>query len=216
MWRPAGPPDTAEALERAVAGDREALGAALEKHRLRLWRMVRLRMDRRLQARMDASDVVQEVFLEASRRLEEYLRDRPMPFFLWLRFLTDQRIVALHRFHLGAQARDARREVVLRRRALLDSTSAALAEQIAASGPSPSQGAARGEVEERVRRALAALDPDDREVLALRHFEQLSNAEAAQSLGIEPSAASKRYVRALGRLREVLESMGVRLPESGR
>ena len=216
MGRAGGPLDTGEALARAVSGDGEALGAALEKHRMRLWRMVRLRMDRRLQARMDASDVVQEVFLEASRRLEEYLRDRPMPFFLWLRFLTDQRIAAMHRFHLGAQARDARREVVLRRRALLESTSAAVAEQIAASGTSPSQGAARGEIEDRVRRGLAALEEDDREVLALRHFEQLTNAEAAQELGIEPAAASKRYVRALRRLREVLESMGVTLPEGRR
>ena len=211
-----GKGDAGDLLERAGRGDREALGAALEEHRLRISRMVRLRLDRRLQARLDASDVVQEVFLEAARRLEEYLRERPMPLFLWLRFLADQRIAALHRFHLGAQARDARREEVLRRRALLESTSAALADQIAASGPSPSQGAARGEMEERVRRALAALDPDDREVLALRHFEQLSNAETAATLGVEPAAASKRYVRALARLREVLESMGVPLPEGAR
>lgn len=209
-------PGTEEALRRAAEGDREALGALLEEHRERLLRMVRLRLDRRLQARIDASDVVQEVFLEAARRVGDFVRDRPMPFFLWLRFLAEQRIAGLHRFHLGAQARDARREAVVRRRALLESTSVALVERIAARGTSPSGGAARGEVLDRVRRALATLDEDDREVLALRHFEQLSGAETARALGIEPSAASKRYVRALRRLREALEAMGVALSEGGR
>ncbi len=209
-------PETAEALRRAAEGDRDALGTLLEEHRARLLRMVRLRLDRRLQARVDASDVVQEVFLEAARRVGEFARDRPMPLFLWLRFLTEQRIAGLHRFHLGAQARDARREAVVRRRALFESTSAALAGQIESPGTSPSRGAARGEILGRIRRALAGLDEDDREVLALRHIEQLTNIEAAQALGIEPAAASKRYVRALRRLREALGAMGVSLSEGGR
>lgn len=207
-----GVPEAADRLAQAARGDRQALGALLEENRPLLLRMFRIRLDRRIQARVDASDVVQEVFLEAGRRLPEYLRERPMPFPLWLRFLGVQRVAALHRFHLGAQARDARREAGLRRRALLESSTAALAERIAESGPSPSQEASRREIEARVRRALGALEEDDREVLALRHFEQLGNAEAAAVLGIEPAAAGKRYLRALRRLREALEGMGVALP----
>jgi RNA polymerase sigma-70 factor (ECF subfamily) len=129
-----------------------------------------------------------------------------MPFFLWLRFLTSQKLLELHRHHLGAQARDAGREVSLHRGSLPGTSSAALAAQLLGHLTQPSQAAIRAEMKIRLQDALNSMDPLDREVLALRHFEHLSNAETAQTLGIGESAASKRYVRALRRLKEILTS----------
>lgn len=192
--------DTPELLRK----DPEALGALLERDRSRLHRMVRLRMDRRLLRRVDVSDVIQEVHLDAARRIGEYVDGPAMPFYLWLRLLTNQKLVDLYRHHLGAGKRDLRREVTLA--PFVEATSVALAEQLLGSLSTPSRAADRAEVEARVRAALEELDPIDREVLALRHFEQLPNDETAQALGIEVSAASKRYVRALKRLGEVLQS----------
>lgn len=182
--------------------DPEALGALLEQDRGRLQRMVRLRIDRRLLKRVDVSDVIQEVHLDAARRIGEYVDGPAMPFYLWLRLLTSQKLVDLYRHHLGTGRRDLRREVTLA--PFVEATSVALAEQLAGSLSTPSRAADRAEVQARVREALEELDPIDREVLALRHFEQLPNDETAQALGIEVSAASKRYVRALKRLGEVL------------
>jgi RNA polymerase sigma-70 factor (ECF subfamily) len=179
----------------------------LEQHRQRLRRMIALRLDQRLQGRIDASDVIQEAYLEASTRLEEYLRQPTMPFYLWLRFLTGQKLLELHRHHLGAQMRDAGREVSLYRGSLPATSSAALAAQLLGHGTQPSEAAVRAERKIRLQEALNNLDPLDREVLALRHFEQLTTPEVAQILGIKEGAASKRYLRALGRLKEVLNSM---------
>ena len=187
--------------------DQHKLGELFAQHRDRLRRMVRLRMDRRLQGRVDASDVMQEAYLEASARYADYLREPSMPFYLWLRFITGQKLLVLHRRHLGAQARDVGREVSLYHGALPEATSAALAAQLVGRRTSPSQAAVRAEMRIRVQEAINMMDPIDREVLALRHFEQLTNAETAQSLEIEESAASKRYVRALKRLKEILTSM---------
>lgn len=182
----------------------EPLGDLLETHRERLRRMVRLRLDRRLQGRIDASDVIQDAFAEASTRYDEYVADPPMPFFLWLRFLTRQRLLVLHRKHLGAQVRDASRDVSLYQGAWPEATSAALAAQLVGRNTSPSNAAVRAEMKIRVQDALNTMDAVDREVLSLRHFERLSNVEAARELGIQEAAASQRYVRALARLREIL------------
>jgi RNA polymerase sigma-70 factor (ECF subfamily) len=169
--------------------------------------MVALRLDPRLQGRIDPSDVIQEAFLEASVRLPEYLRQADVPFFLWLRFLTGQKLVTLHRPHLGARMRDAGREVSLYRGRLPETSSAALAAQLLGHDPRPSEAAVRAERKLRLQAALNSMDPLDREVLALRHFEQLSNAETAQVLGLQESAASKRYVRALKKLKGILTRM---------
>ncbi len=166
--------------------------------------MIALRLDRRLQGRIDPSDVIQEACLEASERLTEYAQERSMPFFLWLRFLTGQKLLQLHRRHLGAQLRDAGREVSLYRGRLPETTSAALAAQLLGRHTTPSGAAMRAEMKIRLQESLNNMEPLDREVLALRHFEQLSNAETAEVLGIQPAAASKRYLRALRRLKEVL------------
>lgn len=194
-------------IERAQAGDREALDALLTRHRDRLRRMVEMRLDTRLQARLDASDVVQEAYLDVAERLKEYLRDPKLPLFLWLRLIVGERLMRLHRHHLGTQMRDAGREVSLYRGALPAASSAALAAQLLGRHTSPTQAVVRAERILRVQEALNTLDALDREILSLRHFEELTAAEAAQVLGVEESAAAKRYFRALRRLKDILATM---------
>jgi RNA polymerase sigma-70 factor (ECF subfamily) len=198
------PSEVGRLIRRAAAGDPEGWRALFERDRERLRRMVSLRMDQRLQGRVDPSDVIQEAHIEAMTRLPEYLRQPTMPFFLWLRLLVGQRLNFLHRRHLGAQARDAGREVRLYHGALPEASSAALAARLLGHFTQPSQAAVRAERKIRIQTALNAMDRLDREILALRHFEQLSNAEVAHALGLSTSAASKRYVRALERLKEIL------------
>jgi RNA polymerase sigma-70 factor, ECF subfamily len=166
-----------------------------------------LRLDRRLRGRVDPSDVLQEACLDAARRLPEYRKNPTMPFFLWLRFLAGQRLVDEHRKHLGAAARDAGREISLYDGALPETSSAALAAHLLGRLTTPSQAAVRAERRIRLQEALNSMDPIDREVVALRHFEELSNTEAAAVLGLDKSAASKRYARALIRLKEILAAM---------
>jgi RNA polymerase sigma-70 factor (ECF subfamily) len=194
-------------VERAAKGDQQALGELLEQHRDRLRRMVSLRLDPRLQGRLDPSDVIQEAYLLAARRIEEYLRDPSAPFYIWLRFLVGQRILDLHRRHLGAQAREVGREVSLYRGPMPEASTAALAAQLLGKLTSPSEAAIRAERRIRLQEALNAMDPIDREVIILRHYEQMSNGEAALVLNLDKSAASKRYTRALTRLKEILSSL---------
>jgi RNA polymerase sigma-70 factor, ECF subfamily len=201
------PSEPSDLLRRAGAGDAAALGRLLDGYRQRLRRMVRLRLDPRLQGRIDPSDVLQEASLEATRRLAEYLRDPRLPFFLWLRFLTNQKLLELRRRHLGTQARDAAREISLYQEALVPASSACLAAQLLGKMTAPLQAAIRAEMKLRLQEALNGMDPLDREVLALRHFEQLDNTETAQVLGISPSGASSRYLRALKRLKDILSEV---------
>ena len=193
-----------ELLRRAADGDRDALSEALSVHRDRLKRMVRLRLDRRLQGRVDESDVVQDALLDASRRLSEYVVDPAVPFFLWLRHITGRKLVDIHRRHLGADKRDAALEISLHG-ASPAASSASLAARLVGRLTSPSQAATRAELQLRVREALETLDPVDREVLALRHYEQLSNVEVAAVLGIGKSTASSRYLRALKKVKDLLD-----------
>jgi RNA polymerase sigma-70 factor (ECF subfamily) len=199
-------------IEQAVGGDQRALGELLGRHRERLRRMVAVRLDRRLQGRVDPSDVIQEAFLDAARRLPEFRQNPTISFFLWLRLLTSQRLVDEHRRHLGAAGRDAGREISLYRAAMPETTSAALAAHLMGRLTTPSEAAIRAERKIRLQEALNSLDPIDREVLALRHFEELSNGEAAAVLGLDKSAASKRYARALVRLKDILASPPVARP----
>jgi RNA polymerase sigma-70 factor (ECF subfamily) len=198
------PSDVGQLLERAAAGNPEAWRALFDRDRDRLRRMVALRMDRRLQGRVDASDVIQEAHIEAMARLPEYLRLPDMPFYLWLRLIVGQRLTLLHRRHLGVQARNAGREIGLYDGALPQATSAALAARLLGHLTQPSAAAVRAERKIRIQTALNSMDDLDREILALRHFEQLSNGEAAQALGLSKSTASKRYLRALQKLKEIL------------
>src|SRR5262249_31702886 len=148
-----------------------------------------------------------EAYLETCKKLDDYRREPALPFFLWLRLLTGQKLALAHRQHLGVQSRDAGREISLYRGALPEASSAALAAQLMGKLTSPSQAAIKAELKIRIQEALNSMDPLDREVLTLRHFEQLSNAEAALVLGIRETAASNRYIRALERLRGILTSM---------
>jgi RNA polymerase sigma-70 factor, ECF subfamily len=199
--------DTTRFLELARAGDKAALNELLARYRARLRRMVELRLDRRLQARIDASDVIQDAYVDVVRRLDEYLREPKYPLFLWLRLIVGERLLKLHRHHLGTQMRDAGLEVSIYRGALPAASSAALAAQLLGKHTSPTQAAVRAERMLRLQEALNTLDPMDREVLSLRHFEEMTLAETALSLQIEESAAAKRYIRALKRLKAILASM---------
>jgi RNA polymerase sigma-70 factor (ECF subfamily) len=195
-------------LRQALAGDESALAALFSGYRDRLRRMIRLRLDRRLSGRVDASDVLQEAYLDVHKRIAEYARDpSAMPFHLWLRLVVGQRLTDLHRHHLGAQMRDAGMEVSLHRGPFPQADSVSLAAQLLGRMTSASQAAIRVEHKLIVQEALNGMDPIDREVLALRHFEHLSNDETAQVLGLSKSAASNRYIRALKRLKEILSSI---------
>lgn len=195
-----------ELLRNASGGDQQALAAALDRYRDRLHRLVDVRLDRRLRGRFDASDVVQETFLEASKRLAEYLKDPKVPFFLWLRMLTCQKVLEIHRREF-AQKRGGGREAAPSPADFSASTSGIIANQFVDSGTSPSHGAARDEMRGRLEGALEQLDPGDREVLVLRHYENLSNVEAAHVLGINEGTAAQRHFRALKRLKEILEAI---------
>lgn len=184
--------------------DADQLGEMFSQHRERLRLMVQLRLDRRLQGRVDASDVIQETYVEALRRFPDFLEDRPMPFFLWLRFIADQRLRIFHRRHLGTKARDVRRDISIDQQAFPLVSSECLAAQLVGRQSTPSQTAMRAEALSRLHAALETMNPIDREILALRHFEQLTNSETAQVLGLEESTASHRYGRALLRLKDLL------------
>jgi RNA polymerase sigma-70 factor (ECF subfamily) len=195
-------------LGRALAGDELALAALFDAYRERLRRMIRLRLDRRLSGRIDSSDVLQDAYLDVRRRITEYARDpSAMPFHLWLRLVTGQRLTDLHRHHLGSQMRDAGQEVSLHRGPFPQASSISLAAQLLGTMTSASKAAIRAEHKLIVQEALNGMDPIDREVLALRHFEHLSNDETALVLGLSKSAASNRYIRALRRLKEILSSI---------
>jgi RNA polymerase sigma-70 factor, ECF subfamily len=195
-------------IKRALTGDESALATLFDGYRGQLRRMIRLRLDRRLSGRVDSSDVLQEAYLDVRKRLDEYARDpAAMPFHLWLRLVAGQRLTDVHRFHLGAQMRDAGQEVSLHRGPFPQASSVSLAAQLLGKMTSASHAAIRAEHKLIVQEALNGMDPIDREVLALRHFEHLSNDETALVLGLTKSAASNRYIRALKRLKEILSSI---------
>jgi RNA polymerase sigma-70 factor (ECF subfamily) len=190
-----------EALEAALrAGDDAVMAQLVDRERERLLRMVQFRLDPRLVGRLDAEDVVQEAFLEAQKRLSSFRADGK-PFFVWMRLVTQQTMVDLFRRHVGAKMRAAGREVAA-------PASGSLSGLFVGHLTSPSQAAQREELRAKVEEALASMDEIDREVLMLRHFEELSNKEAAAVLGIQENAASNRYVRALGRLKGLLGGVG--------
>ena len=201
------PSDTDYLLDRLRAGDRRALADLFQRHRDRLRRMVELRMDARLYGRIDASDVLQDGFLDLAKRLESYLSDPRLPVFLWLRLVVSDRLAMVHRQHLGTRMRDAAQEVSLYRDPMPQASSAALAAMLLGRLTSPSNAAIRAEQILQVQEAVNSLEPLDREVVALRHFEQLSRAETAVVLGITEEAGAKRYIRALKKLKAILAAM---------
>jgi RNA polymerase sigma-70 factor (ECF subfamily) len=201
------PSETGRFVERFCAGDRAVLTDLFQHHRDRLRRMVELRLDARLQGRVDASDVLQDGFLDAAARVESYARDPKLPLFLWLRLIVSERLAIYHRRHLGTRMRDVAQEVSLYREPTPQASSAALASMLLGRLTSPSNAAIRAEQVLRVQEAINSLHPLDREVVALRHFEQLTRAETARVLGITEEAGAKRYVRALKKLKTILAAM---------
>lgn len=198
-----------EGLQR---GDTQVLAEVLQLNRNRTLRSVRMYSDSRLAKRLCAEDVVQEVYLAAAQRLAHYAQDGFTRPYTWLRAVLQQTLIDLHRRHLGAQARDARREVAQVSPGL-DATSRALAKELSGSITTPSGATMRAETNELLIAALDKLAPADREIIALRHFEDLGNSEIADVLGIEEKAASIRYVRAIRRLKQALEAAGLGLSE---
>jgi len=198
--------DETPALEPGGEGvGAEELAASFVEHRDRLWRMVRVRLDHRLLGRVDPDDILQEAFLEATRRLEHFHRDGTSSLFLWLRLVVGQTLVDAHRRHLGTQQRDARREVSIHQGGRFEASSATLAGALIADLSTPSKAVMRAEMAQTLETALDGMAPIDREVLVLRHFEELTNSEVAEVLGLQPKAASIRYVRAVARLKGILE-----------
>jgi RNA polymerase sigma-70 factor, ECF subfamily len=199
-------PDTEELLARARHGDDSAIGRLLDRHRGRLKQMIAVRMDTRLAARLDPSDVVQDTLLTASRRLDAYLRDRPLPFYPWLRQIAMDRLVHVYSRHVKARrrsvSREARLELPFSGRSVM-----LLADRFTTGTESPSRQLARKEQRQRVRQALDELNAGDREVLVLRCLEQLRTREVAAILGISEGAVRMRQLRALERLRSLLDDM---------
>jgi RNA polymerase sigma-70 factor, ECF subfamily len=191
-------------VERAAGGDERALAELFDRHRHRLRQMVRLRLDRRLQGRVDPSDVLQEAFLDLADGLPVYSQKRNVPLYLWMRLVTGQRLMRVHRRHLGTQMRDATRDISLYCGGMPQADSASLAAQLLGRYTSAGAAAVRAEDQLQLQEALNSMDELDREIIALRHFEELDHREAAEVLGLTPNAARKRYVRALKRLQEVL------------
>lgn len=196
--------DTEDLLRRIRREDREALAALFTRHKDRLAQGIRFRLDARLGRRLDVEDILQEVYLNASQRIGSFLGDSERSFFIWLRMIAGQTLIDLYRRHLVAQARDAGREISVEGGGSPQTTSTSLAIQLAANRTSASQAAIREEMSRQLEQAIESMDPIDREVLALRHFEELTNGEVAEVLGIQEKAASIRYVRALGRLKQIL------------
>ena len=205
--------DTDVSIARLRREGDAALANLFAEHRGRLRRMVEMRLDNRVTGRVDPSDVLQEAYLDASKQLQGYLASVPMPPFLWLRFLTGQRLMATHRHHLGAQMRDAKLEVPLDGPARPLVYSESLSHHLAGRLTTPSRAVARMELQAQLQEVLEGMEPLDREILALRHFEELSNNEVAQELGISKAAASNRYMRALVRLGKLLADVSGLHPE---
>jgi RNA polymerase sigma-70 factor, ECF subfamily len=196
--------NTQDLIDRAGHGDEAARNRLLEHYRESLGRMVAARLDRRLAARMDACDVVQETLVVADRRLDDYLRERVIPFYAWLGQIAADRIVEAHRLHVASQKRSVTRED--HGHQLPDQSSFALACRLFADDTSPINQLIRQENQQQIRSAIAALPSKDREVLVMRHLEQRSTAEIAATLGVSESAVRGRLLRSLVRLRALLES----------
>lgn len=196
----------AETVSNLRDGSEQALAAVFSCYRERLKRIVRFRMDYRLAGRVSDSDVLQEAYIAAAKRIEYFGKRPELSPFLWLRLMVSQQLVDLHRQHLQAEMRDARREVALPTGGPSPHTSLALAAQLVGQQSGVSEIVSRAEQIEKLESTLNEMDATDREVIALRHFEELSNLETAEVLNIEPAAASKRYVRAMAKLSDLLEN----------
>lgn len=204
-WAIVHPENGRELLIRAEAGERQAIDELLRIHRDNITRMVRVRLHPKVRSRVDESDIVQEVFLDAGERVHEFFTECSLPFPNWLRYIAELKIKQCHRFHLDAQKRSAKNE--LRFVDENDSLSGIMACQIVSAGTQPGEAAERNEMMQRVTQVLDELNPVDREIICMRHFEQMENADVATALNIDPSTSSSRYLRALARLKVGLDKI---------
>lgn len=195
---------TQQLIEKARSGDPEARDRLLMRHRDALRRMIEMRLDRKIQRRVDASDIVQEVLVDANRRLTDYLADPKMPFHLWLRHMAKDRIIDAHRRHRVSSKRSVDREENLTIGFNMDQSSVDLAAQICDTEATPAAAATMEELQRRFQAAIETMEPADREVIIMRHFEQLTNQDVAAALDLSAAAASMRYLRAIRRLRTLL------------
>lgn len=207
MWPEAE--KTQELLEGVRRGDQDAAGRLLQRHRDALRRMIDMRMDRKIRQRVDASDIVQDVMVEANRRLQTYLENPAMPFHLWLRQMAKDRLIDAHRRHRTSGKRSVDRERTMAMPASLDRSSVEFLAQLCDQEMTPAAAATMHELQRRFEEALAEMDEPDQEVVVMRHFEQLSNQEVAQALKLSEPAASMRYLRAMRRLRQRLTDSGL-------
>ena len=195
---------TDELLNGVREGDSDAVNKLIERHRDAIWRLVKMRLDRRIQPRVDASDVVQDVFIEVNRRLQKYLENPVMPFHLWLRQIAKDRIIDAHRRHRVSAKRSVDREQPAHLPADMDHSSMALANQLVDGEVTPMAAATQRELAARVEQTIAELPEQDRDIVLMRHYEFLSNQEVAEALGLSQPAASMRYLRAIRRMRDLL------------
>jgi RNA polymerase sigma-70 factor (ECF subfamily) len=200
-------PESEEVLERLRSDGEQVLASVFAANQDRFWHLVNFRMDRRIAARVDADDVLQESFVAAVSRLDHYLKDPSFSLFAWLRMIVSQTLVDVHRRHVGAEMRSAGREVSIGKQNFPQTTSVCLAAHLVDNQTSPSGAAQRDESHQKLTAAIEQMSSLDQETIALRHFEGLSNSETAEVLGISVTAASNRYVRALSRLKEILEEL---------
>lgn len=197
--------EVTELCKRIIRGDQEALAKLFSIYRPRLWRMVNFRLHPRLHGRVDPDDVLQDAWLMAVERIDYFLRDASHSSFIWFRMIVSQTLIDLHRRHLGAEKRNAARDVPIQGGWTSESTSSSMAFHLCGNLTSPSSALNRAELAQQLDTILQGMNETDREVLALRHFEELTNSETAQVLNMSEQAASGRYIRALGRLKQILE-----------
>lgn len=196
---------TEQLMAQAKIGDPSAINQLLDRHRNSLRQLVRMRLDHKIQKRVDVSDVVQDVLVEANRRLQKYLADPIMPFHLWLRQIAKDRIIDAHRRHRVSAKRSVDREQQMVAPRGYDQSSIHLASILGDSKLTPAAAALQKEMARKVEQAIAELDEKDCEIIVMRHYEHLSNQEIGQILGLTGPAASMRYLRAIRRLKQVLQ-----------
>lgn len=192
-------------VQEAIDGSEAALAELFSRYRTQLRKMISFRLDQNLKGRVDPSDVLQEAFIDLAKRLPEF-GDKGMPFFVWLRLVTHERLLRVHREHLGTQKRDPRREIK-HRYTYSDATSMSLAAHLLGKSSSVEGKAIRAEQSARLHAVLEDMEPQDREIIALRMFEGLSNGEAAEVLELTKQTASKRFIRAISRIRNEVKDL---------
>ena len=198
--------NTAELLKDAKEGDGQAVERLLARHRQSLHRMIELRMDQRIKRRVDVSDVVQDVLIEANRRLQDYLQNPAMAFHLWIRQIAKDRLIDAHRRHRVSAKRSIDREQANVVHATVDQSSLEIVAQLCDPAMTPAAAASQRELASHVEAVIARLGTSDRDIILMRHYEQLNNGEIAAALGLTEPAASMRYLRAIRRLRELLDA----------